>query len=71
MQGWEDGRAGKRAAGDEQLNAAKKKKEKKKAKRNGMEKKSVPCPKGKLLKLGIGALKADRVWITELLSHRI
>lgn len=35
------------------------------------EKKSVPCPKGKLLKLGIGAFKADRTWITELLSHRI
>lgn len=70
MQGCEDGRAGKHTAGDEQPNAAKKKK-KKKAKRNGMEKKSVPCPKGKLLKLGIGALKADRVWITELLSHRI
>lgn len=35
------------------------------------KKKSVPCPKGKLLKLGIGALKADRLWITELLSHRI
>ena len=35
------------------------------------EKKNVPCPKGKLFKLGIGAFKADRMWITELLSHRI
>lgn len=35
------------------------------------EKKSVPCPKAKLLKLGIGDFKADRMWITELLSHRI
>lgn len=46
-------------------------KKRKAAKRNGAEKESVPCPEGKLLKLGIGALKADRVWITELLSHRI
>lgn len=62
----EDGRAGEDAPVDEQLNAAKK------GKRNHVgEKESVPCPKGKLLKLGIGAFKADRTWITELLSHRI
>lgn len=32
---------------------------------------SVPCPEGKLFKVGIAALKAARTWITELLSHRI
>lgn len=65
MQRGEDGKAGKNAVGDEQLNAAKRENE------TVWKKKSVPCPKGKLLKLGIGALKADRLWITELLSHRI
>lgn len=60
------GRAGEDAGVDEQLNAAKKR-----GSGTAWEKKSVPCPKGKLLKLGIGAFKADRTWITELLSHRI
>lgn len=65
MQRREEGKAGKNAAGDEQLNAAKR------DSRTTWEKKSVPCPKAKLLKLGIGDFKADRMWITELLSHRI
>lgn len=64
--GGEDGRAGEHAGIDEQLNAAKRGE----AEPRG-RKKSVPCPKGKLLKLGIGAFKADTTWITELLSHRI
>lgn len=61
----EDGKAGENAAGDDQLNAAKRE--------SGTvrEKKNVPCPEGKLLKLRIGDFKADRMWITELLSHRI
>lgn len=61
----EDGKAGEHAAGDEQLNAARRE--------SGTvrEKKNVPCPEGKLLKLRIGDFKADRMWITELLSHRI
>lgn len=65
VQRGEDGRAGEDAEVDEQLNAAKRE--------SGtvFEKKSVPGPKGKLLKLGMGAFKADTTWITELLSHRI
>lgn len=61
----EDGKAGGNAAGDERLNAAKRE--------SGtvQEKKNVPCPEGKLFKLRIGDFKADRMWITELLSHRI
>lgn len=61
----EDGKAGENAAGDEQMNAARRE--------SGTvrEKKNVPCPEGKLLKLRIGDFKADRMWITELLSHRI
>lgn len=40
MQRGEDGKAGKKAAGDEQLNAAKK------GKRNGMEEKERPLSEG-------------------------
>lgn len=69
------GGLGNDAGFDEHVNAEKEKKKKKKKEEGGKaelsRRKSVPCPKGKLFKLGIGAFKAAREWIMELLSHKI